>query len=292
MVRRKLTNKDILSLPKLYNSGLSSWAIAKKFNTCHSDILYHLKKLGLGRRNRSSAAKEGVKAGRILIKKNLIPKSLKLNEDLAYILGVLCGDGYMDYSNDRRTHYIGLSATDKEFVDNFKSVLHNYFKIKPTNEFRKSRKINWRDQYITRMCSKEACDFINKLGRFGKFEWNIPEAIMNSDNNLRIFFLKGFFDSEGEIDKQSGRVGATSANFIGLNQIGKLLKDLKINFTIIKVKDARPNTHQKYKLRVHDKKSIISFRNLIGFNIKRKQEVLDNVKEVTMFPRDRDRLTP
>ena len=42
MVKRKLTNNDILSLKELYNSGFSSWAIAKKFNTYHSNILYHL----------------------------------------------------------------------------------------------------------------------------------------------------------------------------------------------------------------------------------------------------------
>ena len=62
MGKRKLANKDILSLEELYNSGLSIWEIAKKFSTYHSNILYHLKKLNIKRRNRSSAAKEGVKA--------------------------------------------------------------------------------------------------------------------------------------------------------------------------------------------------------------------------------------
>lgn len=33
MAIRKLNDKDVLSLKELYNSGLSSWAIAKKFNT-------------------------------------------------------------------------------------------------------------------------------------------------------------------------------------------------------------------------------------------------------------------
>ena len=88
MVKRKLTDRDILSLPDLYNSGLSSCTISKKFNTCHSNIIYHLKNLGIERRNRSSAAKEGVKSGRIIIKKHEIPRNLKLNESLAYILGV------------------------------------------------------------------------------------------------------------------------------------------------------------------------------------------------------------
>lgn len=273
MVKRKLTNKDILSLPDLYSSGLSSWAIAKKFNTYPSNILHHLKKANIERRNKSSAAKEGVKAGRIKIKKNEVPKNLKLNSDLSYILGVLAGDGYMDYSNQRKAYHIGLSTVDKEFVDEFSKSLFNFFKIKSSNEFRKSRKKKWNAQYITRLCSKEACDFINSIGQFKKENWKIPEIIKNSDSNIKIAFLRGFFDSEGEIDKKSCRVGATSMNLNGLVEIKRMLEDFGIRNTIIKRKDPRPNTHQKYILRINDKNSIESFNELIGFTILRKQEI-------------------
>lgn len=275
MVKRKLIEEDILSLPELYNSGLSSLAIAKKFNTCHSNILYHLKKSRTKIRDRSSAAKEGVKAGRIIIKKNKIPNNLELNENLAYILGVLAGDGYMDYDDKRGTYYIGLSATDKEFVEKFKESLINFFNIKPTNEFRKSRKENWNDQHITRLCSKEACDFINKFGNFKKETWKIPEIIKNSNEKIKSAFLRGFFDSEGEVDRKSKRVGATSVNHIGLEEIGKLLNNLGIRYTIIPVKDIRPNTNQKSRIRIQDRKSIELFNKNIGFTINRKRAILD-----------------
>lgn len=276
MVKRKLTNRDILSLKELYDSGLSSWEIAKKFNTGHSNILYHLKKLNFKTRNRSSAAKEGVKAGRIVIKKNLIPKSLKLNEDLAYILGVLAGDGYMDYNDKRRTHSIGLSAIDKEFVEKFRETLFNFFKIRSSQEFRKSRREKWNDQYVTRLCSKEACDFINSIGQFKKGNWLVPDMIKNADTEIKSAFIKGFFDSEGEIDKQIGRVGATSINLEGLEEIKKILESMGIRNTIIKRKDIRPNTHQKYVLRIHDKQSIALFNQFIGFTIQRKQDILNS----------------
>jgi len=287
MVERKLTNSDILSLSGLYNSGLSSWAIAKKFDTDHSNIIYHLKRLGLNRRSRSSAAKEGVKAGRIVIKKNRIPNNLKLDKNFAYIIGVLCGDGYMDYNDKRRTYQIALSVTDKEFLEQFKKALFKYFEINPTNEFKKSKNIKWKDQFATRLCSKEACDFINKFGDFKKFKWRIPEVIINSNIQIKCSFIKGFFDSEGEIDKRNWRIGATSVNLDGLNQVGEILRSLGMRYTIIKTKDNRPNTHQKYRLRIHDKKSINLFQELIGFTILRKQKVL-----IAKFPRDRDRLTP
>jgi len=275
MVKRKLTDKDILSLPNLYNSGLSSWAIATKFDTYHSNILHHLKKLQIDRRDKSSATKGGVKAGRIIIKKHKIPESLDVNKDLAYILGVIAGDGYIDYSDERKTYYIGLSAVDKEFVDNFRNILFDFFKINPTNEFRKSRNKNWKDQYLTRLCSKEACDFIKSIGDFKKDTWHVPDSIKNSNNEIKCAFIKGFFDSEGEIDKKIGRVGATSMNLSGLKEIGNLLFSLGIRYTIIKKKDIRPNTSQKYVLRIHDKKSIRLFYELVGFIIQRKQEILE-----------------
>ena len=272
---KKLTNEEIFSLSELYNSGLSSWAIGKKLNIDHKTALYHLKKLGVKRRDRSSAAKEGVKSGRIIIKKNYIPKNLSLNEDLAYIFGVLAGDGYMDYSNKRKAYNFGLSATDKEFVDKFRQIISNYFKINSSFEFQKSKNIKWKDKYITRLCSKEACDFINSFGYFKNYNWKIPNIIKNSNNKIKCAFIKGFFDSEGEIDKKIGRVGASSMNLGGLKEIGDLLFSLGIRYTIIKKKDNRPNTHQKYVLRIHDKESLKLFNKLIGFTIRRKQKILD-----------------
>lgn len=274
MVKRKLTNQDIASLPELYNSGLSSWAIAKRFDTYHSNILHHLKKLDINRRDKSSAAKEGIKAGRIRIRKHKIPDNLKINEDLSYILGVIAGDGFLSYDNERRRYQIGLSAVDKDFVDTFRQILFRYFEIKPTNEFKKIKIKNWNDQYITRLCSKEACDFINKIGDFKKDNWNVPKIIRDSSNNIKCAFIKGFFDSEGEIDKKIGRVGATSMNLKGLEEIGNLLQNLGIKYTVIKKKDTRPNTSQKYSLRIHDKISIKLFYELIGFTIQRKQNIL------------------
>lgn len=274
MVKRKVTNNEILSLSNLYKSGLSSWEIAKRFDTCHSNILYHLKKLGVIIRDKSSAAKEGVKAGRIIIKKNKIPADLKLNKDLAYILGVLAGDGYMDYSNKRMTYYIGLSATDKEFVERFKTVLFDFFKIKSTNEFRKSKKETWNNQYITRLCSKEVCGFINSFGNFCKDKWRVPDIIKNSENNIKCAFLKGFFDSEGEIDSKAKRIGATSMNLKGLEEIENLLKSIGIISTMIKKKDTRLNASQKYILRLQDRKSMELFYKNIGFTIQRKHIIL------------------
>ncbi|MBU3907049.1 MAG: hypothetical protein KKA64_02240, partial [Nanoarchaeota archaeon] len=200
--------------------------------------------------------------------------NLKLNSDLAYILGVLAGDGFIDYNDSRRNYHIGLAVTDKEFVEKFKESLFNFFNINSSNEFRKSKNENWRDQYLTRLCSKEACNFVNSIGKFKKENWRVPNIIKNSKKSVRCSFLLGFFDSEGEIDSEAKRIGATSMNLEGLKEIEDLLKSIRIRSTIIKRKDPRPNTHQKYVLRLQDRKSMELFYKNIGFTIQRKQIML------------------
>lgn len=47
----------------------------------------------------------------------------KLDSDLAYIYGVLIGDGYLERSN--RTHRIGLNVTDEDFANKFSRKVEN-----------------------------------------------------------------------------------------------------------------------------------------------------------------------
>jgi intein-encoded DNA endonuclease-like protein len=269
------STKGSADISTFYNQGLSTWAIADKLNVDHKTIIYHLRKRNIQLRNRSDAAKVGVLFGRIAIKKKRIPKNLILNKHLAYILGVLAGDGYMAYNTNRRNYFLGLSATDKEFVDKFRKAISNFFKLTSSTEFRKPRNTNWRAQYISRLCSKEACEYIASIGQFRKENWFVPKNVLNSNLEIKCHFLKGFFDSEGDIDKANGRVGATSMNIKGLTQVKLLLEGIGIRSTIILKKDSRLNTNQKYVLRIHDKKSLILFNTFIGFIIKRKQEILN-----------------
>lgn len=264
-----------MSLKDLYNSGLSSWAIARRFDTHHSNILFHLDNLKVKRRDKSSAAKEGVKAGRIKIRKHRLPEDLKLDKNLAYILGVLCGDGYMDYNNKRMTYYIGLDVVDKDFFEEFKKTLYNFFKIKPTDEFKKSKNEKWKDQFITRLCSRAVCDYINNIGDFKRDRWRVPDMLKNSDKSVKGAFLRGYFDSEGNVDKGSRRVSAPSINLKGIKEIQFLLNDFGIR-SKIELKE-RTGYLDIYVLKIQDRKSIELFSEYIGFSIKRKQRLLDDL---------------
>ncbi len=273
MVNKKLSNENVNFLIDSYSAGLSATILADKFNVYPSTIVRVLRRNNILVRTYSQAATLALNEGRM--KKNKIPSSLSLNEDLSYILGVLCGDGYIDYSDRRMTWQIGLDVIDIEFVQRFSKALYNFFKINPTFRIRKQRKDRWNIQYTVKLCSKEACTFINSIGLFKTRNWDIPLEIKNSGLDVKSYFLKGFFDSEGGIDRAIGRVEATSINLGGLSGVGKLLEDLGIRYTILKTEHREPNRDPKYTLRINAKNSIIDFYKSVGFTISRKQLILE-----------------
>jgi hypothetical protein len=58
---------------------------------------------------------------------NKIPESSKLlTKEKAYILGVLCGDGYIRIHKNGRSFLVGLDVTDEDFADEFKKCLKKY----------------------------------------------------------------------------------------------------------------------------------------------------------------------
>ena len=273
-----LKKEEVKEFVLLYKNGESTRSIAKKFNRCHSIILWHFERLGIKRRERKEAAKLGVIRGRIKIFKHKIPESAKqMSLDKAYILGVLCGDGYINYNKDKRAYQIGLDVTNKEFFNKFRRCLYKVYKIRPTNEYKIIKIKNWQNKYITRLCSKAACEDLLKYGELKTENWKIPKIIKKSDLNIQAIFLKGLYDSEGDVDKSCKRIGLTSINGTGLDEVKNVLNNFNIRCTIIIQKDLKPNRKTRYVLRVQDRKSVETFYRFINFTIKYKKE---NLKQI------------
>jgi len=272
---RPVTKKEIKQFKELYGKGESTRSIAKKLNRYHSTILYYFDKLNIKRRSRREAAKLGVKTVRIKIFKHKIPNSSKnLSLEKAYILGVLYGDGFLSYNNKINSFHIGLAAIDKEFVEKFKNNLFKVYKIKPTDRLRIPKIKNWNKQFITRLHSKEACNNILKYDSFKMATWKVPNIIKKLPLKLQAEFIKGFFDSEGTVDKR--RVSAFSTNKEGIKDIQILLKNTNIRSTIQASERKKPR-NILYRLSIQDRKSVEIFNKHINFTIIRKKEKLNQI---------------
>jgi len=186
-------------------------------------------------------------------------KNSKLTFELAYILGVLNGDGHV---SQRR---IILSAIDKDFVQTFKKNLEQWSKYKSrfysrlikTDDKIKKRKIQW----VCYLDSIEVERFIKNFD-YKKLRKNID----------KVNFIKGFFDSEGSFSKDYELI-AYNKDYKKLKLISQFLSDLGLDNRIrtYTVKNINKVNIKYHYLKVLGKARYFFYQK-IGFSIQRKQK--------------------
>ena len=196
-----------------------------------------------------------------------LPESAKnLSQELAYILGVLYGDGHISIKQRR----VILSVIDKDFALEFRNTIEKWSSFKSrfytrnikTNNKIKNRKI----QYACYIDSIEA----NKFLKY--FDINL---LNNSNNHIKVNFLRGFFDSEGHISN-SNEIIIYNSNYNLSIFVSNLLKSLNIKNKIRSTTNLNNLTNKM--LTMHNIKILIdgkeSFAKKISSSLKRKQEKL------------------
>ncbi len=194
--------------------------------------------------------------------KKFHPKTIKtqipLTTEKAYVLGVLCGDGYL-YTN-HRDYTIRLAVNDKDFAEEFSRNLEIVYGLKPLVYSHNYR-------CIVELRSKEAYEDIAKFGNFRTYTWRVPnEIVVSRDETIRASFLRGFFDSEGSVAKYS--IGCCSVNKEGLIEIKQILESLGIRVGHL----SKDGLH--HRIYICDRLSRVRFYKIVGFSIKRKEDKL------------------
>ena len=203
------------------------------------------------------------------INPKLNKESKVLSPELAYILGVMYGDGHFGKGQIR------LGTKDKEFIDYFVDVVEKWCgKRASISEMKKNEKPYF-ECYLTWKSAKE---FIVDLI---KEREEVPKTVINSKNKkIKSMFIKGFYDSEGSIiDNPKGKViRGYNTKIIILNQIKKMMVELGFNEsrTILRKHDNRSKNKPVYAIIISTKEGFKRFYDLIGFTINRKQQILDN----------------
>jgi intein-encoded DNA endonuclease-like protein len=202
------------------------------------------------------------------VKENLRNKKLiqptkdysKLTQEKAYILGVLIGDGHISNTT------VSLEIrNDEEFIKEFANCINKTYGLNYSHYY--YQKNNTFRIYV----SPEAIvNDLNKYGDFYTYTWNVPNHILKSKNEKIISnFLRGYYDSEGTINK--GCISVTSVSRNGLSQIKSLLSFLGIKSSLSNYKG------KYYYLLISNNQNRKIFQDKIGFTIKRKAEKLKNI---------------
>lgn len=200
---------------------------------------------------------------RIGVKSRRLNYSKKINENKAYLLGMIVGDGYIT------SKVVGMSAVDKEFTQKVCDVLNEeyYTRFKP---IRNSYCNQWQIETKRKDIKENLMHF---LKGHKTFDWNVPKIIKKSSKKIIISYLRGLTDSEGSVSKDMIRLAIAKEDSI--KEIQELLLKLDIQSKIYKGAGC-------YDIAITNYESKKNFMDKIGFTITRKKtkliETLTNQK--------------
>jgi len=208
---------------------------------------------------------------RLKIIKQIPESSRGLTEEKAYVLGTLCGDGYITTG-----YRIGLGVSDKDFADYFQYCMEKVYRVKCSTRTRimKPNKFckNPKPRHVISQVSKLIVKDLNRYSKsFKTKEWEVPEQIKSSSKQIQAAFIRGFADSEGSARcrKAHSEINLCSGNKESLEEVRRMLY---YNFNIKSYLGDNGNgvpiiaiTKYIYLKRFYDE---------IGFIIKRKKEKL------------------
>jgi intein-encoded DNA endonuclease-like protein len=216
---------------------------------------------------------------------------LKPSEELAYVIGVVLGDGYPKMKRRVIKGYnyvwIGLKARDREFVEGFGRCLA---KVLGRRQIR-PRYVKSSGRYVVEAESKTLYELLRKpvdLDRLKKYVEHCERCVAA--------FIRGFADSEGCVEK-SGYIRIYNTDLRLLTYVKALLRRPNIESMVPKLNKRRgtlinnPRTGKQYVTNMDcyyiyiRASSNANFYKYIGFTIKRDQQRLEEyTREITRRP--------
>lgn len=156
---------------------------------------------------------------------------VKLNEDLAWLIGYFIGDG----SFIRARKYFSLSFYDScyECIENANKILTKYFGLKGKIKREPGKK----DYYIRVGFTKDSrlYKFLTSLGfspGTKKYTVKIPEVITRSDLNIIGAFIAGLIDSDGSMNPSQPHFEYVTVSKELANELSFLLNSIGIRSVV------------------------------------------------------------
>jgi len=160
---------------KGYEDGESCSSLSKQYPVSRATISKYLKKNGIVVINKQNQ--------QLGLKKNIFSKID--TEEKAYWLGFLYADGYVSPTGNKIN--LTLKESDKTHIENFKKFLGSDCKITYRSKLNAYR--------LSIRCKQISQDLIS-LGCVPNKTWSI-NSIPNIPKNLKIDFIRGYFDGDG-----------------------------------------------------------------------------------------------
>ena len=213
--------------------------------------------------------------------KNIIIPS-EYSEQLAELIGILFGDGCVNFYPNRNDYFIGISGhsvTDFQYHSEFiKKLFQVLFNIEPHMYVHKNQSC-----VISRLHSKEIFMYLTKKGVCAgkKLNLAVPEWITHNDLYF-ISFIRGLFDTDGSVIIRSRGQHSIS---LALKQENIILavkeflerKGYFVAYYMNEIYDIRGFHSITHCIRINQKKLIRKYAEEIGSSNPYKKQRLLNV---------------
>ena len=210
--------------------------------------------------------------------------NLEPSRQLAYILGVMRGDGIRTSYRPQGKEEIRLWVKDKDFASHFNTAVAHVLEKRPNKIRREIR------------ADKDGAMFFHV--RYSSVQ--LAEFLDRDFDSLKPFveahpadYIQGFFDSDGgsSIDRSRGRLylklAASNTNLQTLGYVRDLMLqgfgirssiriDREPGYSVVVYHRVVTKRKRTYLLEISRQDSVRAFFNLVGFSIQRKQCVLED----------------
>ncbi len=195
----------------------------------------------------------------------------KLSPELGYILGVVKGDGCIVVKKTKG--WVSLEVKDRDFAEMFHNQLEEWSGLNFSLYFNKKKKL-----YTTMLYSLRAARFMKAFD---------IEKLIGANGIVKANFLRGMFDSEGNVSGSNLKTPRTATRFIAVfNNDKKLILLVKTLLESLGIRvqniDKRIGTGFKdttinFRLRIGGFENLKLFKEKIGFSIERKNKKLEEI---------------
>jgi len=205
---------------------------------------------------------------------------MDINDDVAELMGILTGDGFINYYPKRQAYLIEIAGNklkDEDYLNKYvRDLIENLFNFVP-------RFYTYKNQNTIRLVvrSKKIFSFLKEIGfpTGRKEEISIPNWILKNEQFFKRF-VKGVFDTDGCLclknkeGKKYPVVSISSKSKTLLIPVKEFLRSYNISSYLDKYSSKNEKRYYQkewevYKLQINGKKNISLFFKVIGSENKR-----------------------
>jgi replicative DNA helicase len=190
--------------------------------------------------------------------------SEEIDLDIAYLLGVLIGDGYLNRENTTQNHNeISYTKNDENMYTKINNIFLTKFGVNPTERIKTTEKSLSISHVVNDINIKTLLKNKYGLSMTKSPNKTIPKPILQSNKKSIRAFLQGLFDTDGCMS--NGEFEYTTASKELSTQVHLLLLNFGIKSSLKeKIIKKYPN-NKYYKIFISDVDVLKSFEKEIGF---------------------------